>query len=161
MTNQTGSAWSLERGKESDLDAVTPLVRAFYLDFGFAWDEGRKSNILRKILRSPPMGCLWVVRNSDQVVGYALVIFFLSLEFDGRVAVLDEFFLEPRHRGKGLGGWVLEQLTTRLAGEGIEVIRLEVDNRHADASSLYARCGFRREPREVWSKRTKDRSHCT
>lgn len=140
--------------RDLDLPTVLPLVFGFYEHFGFPWNEGRKREVLSEILASPQVGRLWLVRDAGEAVGYALVIYFLSLEFDGRVAVLDEFFLEPRCRGKGLGGWVLRHLGDQLAGEGIEVIRLEVDERHPEAAALYARQGFQREPREIWSRRT-------
>ena len=146
--------WSLTLAKESDLPTLLPLVFGFYQHFGFPWNEERKRHVLSEILTSPQVGRLWLVRDSGEAVGYALVIYFLSLEFDGRVAVLDEFFLEPRCRGKGLGGWVLGRLASLVAGEGIGVIRLEVDARHPEAAALYARERFQREPREIWSRRT-------
>jgi len=91
------------------------------------------------------------LRPSTEVVGYALVIYFLSLEFDGRVGVLDEFFLEPSRRCKGLGSWVLGRLKAELLSAGIRVLRLEVDERHREAANLYRRHGLQRETREVWS----------
>lgn len=146
--------WSLTLATASDLPTVLPLVFGFYRHFEFPWNEARKRQVLSEILASPQVGRLWLVRDSGGAVGYALVIYFLSLEFDGRVAVLDEFYLEPRSRGKGLGGWVLRQLREQVAEEGIGVIRLEVDERHPEAAALYARNRFQREPREVWSRRT-------
>lgn len=146
--------WSLTLATVSDLPMVLPLVSGFYRHFDFPWNEARKRQVLSEVLASPQIGRLWLVRDRDDAVGYALVIYFLSLEFDGRVAVLDEFFLEPRSRGKGLGGWVLRRLREQVAEEGIGVIRLEVDERHREAAALYAREGFQREPREIWSRHT-------
>ena len=151
MTDGTGRSWSLMHGTESDLDMVLPVVRAFYRHFGFPWDEVRKRGILSEIVQSPRVGCLWEVRDSTEVVGYALVIYFLSLEFDGRVGGLDEFFLEPSRRCKGLGSWVLGRLKAELLSAGIRVLRLEVDERHREAANLYRRHGLQRETREVWS----------
>lgn len=135
-----------------DLDEVLPVVREFYAHFEFPWDEVRKRGLLAGFLANPGSGRLWLARSGGRIVGYALVAFYFSLEFDGRVALLDEFYLTAETRGRGLGGRFLDQVSGALAADGIGVLRLEVEARHPEAARLYARQGFKADGRGTWSR---------
>lgn len=137
----------------ADLDAVLPHIEAFYTDFGFAWDMGRKRGLLSELLAQPALGALWLIEQDGAVVGYALVTFYFSLEYDGRVALLDELYVTRAHRGAGVGHAALSELETELRHLGARVVRLEVDARHARAASLYARHGYNAGGREMWTRR--------
>jgi len=149
----TADPISLRWATVADLDDALPVIRGFYRHFEFPWDEDRKRAVLLDLLADPGRGRLLLVRHDERVIGYALIAFYLSLEFDGRVALLDELFLRPETRGAGVGARLLEHLAASLKAEGIPVVRLEVDDRHPEAASLYARHGFRTDDRRTWSRR--------
>lgn len=134
-----------------DLPALLSRIRDFYDGFGFRWDEVRKEGLIRALMHQPEVGRIWVVELDGQVAGYALVAFCFSLEFDGRTAVLDEFYLAPEFRGQGRGSQVLIAVERAMQQEGIQVIRLEVDDTHGRAAGLYARQGYQRG-RTLWTK---------
>ena len=108
---------------------------------------------LASFLGRPELGQLWVATLDGRIAGYALAPFYFSIEFDGTVALVDEFFLVPECRGQGVGGRLLSKVLAGLRAEGIGVVRLEVDRRHPEAATLYARLGFVRDGREAWTKR--------
>ena len=143
----------IKRAEPSDLNALLPLVREFYDHFGFAWNEVIKRTLLLEFLNSPEKGRLWVVRSGDRSVGYALVPFYFGLEFDGAVALVDEIFVAPAERGRGIGSRLLEHAVGELSQTGIKVVRLEVDGRHPEAAALYARLGFSSDGRATWTRR--------
>ncbi|HRI14725.1 MAG TPA: GNAT family N-acetyltransferase [Verrucomicrobiota bacterium] len=136
----------------ADLPGLLAVVRQFYQHFEFSWHEERKRKLLEELLIRPELGRLWLVSQDKKIVGYALVAFWFSLEFDGRTALLDEFFLVPEARGGGTGNAVLEVVESELRQDGIRVIRLEVDRAQARAATLYARRGYVASARELWCK---------
>lgn len=136
-----------------DLPGLLLLVREFYTHFEFDWDEERKRGLLARFLDNSDLGRLWVVSVDGSMAGYALLPLYFSLEFDGRVALLDELFVSQRHRGTGAGTRLLEAVIQSLGKDGIPGIRLEVDRRHPDATALYTRLGFRPDGRETWTRR--------
>jgi len=140
------------RGRVEDLERLLPVVEQFYAHFEFAWDAGKKRDLLEGFLQRPEMGQLWLAEVDGAVVGYALVPFYFALEFDGPVALLDEFFVSPEARGQGVGSKLLKGVMTGLQSEGIRRVRLEVDERHPEAAELYERLGFSRDGRETWSR---------
>lgn len=135
-----------------DLDRLLPVVEQFYAHFGFAWDAAKKRRLLAEFLQRTDAGRLWVAQVEGRIIGYALVPFYFALEFDGPVGLLDEFFLLPEMRGQGAGAKLLGEVMAALPGEGIQRLRLEVDERHPEAAELYERLGFIKDGRETWSR---------
>ena len=124
------------RALVGDVDGVLPLVREFYSEFGFPWDDERKRCLLREFVSAGHTGGLWILRHELKPVGYALVTFYQSLEFDGRVALLDELHVAAVWRSRGFGGWLLSRVLAELEGTGLSIVRLELDEHHAGSAGL-------------------------
>jgi len=142
----------IRRACLQDIDRLLPVVEQFYVHFGFAWEAEKKRRLLAEFLQRPEAGQLWLAESGGSVSGYALVPFYFSLEFDGAVALLDEFFMLPEMRGRGAGAKLLSEVMAALPGEGIQRLRLEVDEKHPAAAKLYERLGFIKDGRETWSR---------
>lgn len=150
---QSAAEVEILRVNRADLDLVLPVIREFYAHFGFSWDEPRKRAVLGGLVARPDIGRLWQARVERKVVGYALIALYTSLEFDGVVAILDELWVTEGGRNGGIGGRLLEAVGAELRTEGIQVLRLELDELHPRASGLYRRRGFRPDGRQVWTWR--------
>ena len=61
----------------------------------------------------------------------------------GRLAVLGNIVTHPAHRGQGLSTACTSHLCTRLFGEGIEVLALNVRRQNRSAFRVYEKLGFR------------------
>lgn len=141
------------RAQLAEVDELLPVVKEFYAYFGFTWDTERKREALRSFLQRPEQGQLWLAVDEGRIVGYAFLPFYFGLEFDGTVALLDEFYVSAECRRLGLGKQLLQTAFAALAQAGIKVMRLELDERHPEAASLYERLGFRPDGRSIWSWR--------
>ena len=65
-----------------------------------------------------------------------------SLEFLGRDAFVDELFVAPKHRGRGLGLAAIRFLEPVAAQLGVAALHLEVGPDNEKALGLYRRAGF-------------------
>ena len=67
---------------------------------------------LAKLRHEPARGRAVVrkIGGRGRAVGYALLISFWSNEFGGEVCTIDELFVLPEHRGRGLATALLEAL---------------------------------------------------
>ncbi|MFK3773950.1 GNAT family N-acetyltransferase [Pseudomonas sp. NPDC089406] len=77
----------------------------------------------------------WLVVEQGEVLG------FCSLSQDRQALFIRELHLLPEHRGRGVGGWVLEQLARWAAQRRLPCLRLMVF-RSNPARQLYRRRGF-------------------
>ncbi len=147
----------IDIARPGDLEDILTLAREFYAHFGLAWIEDAKAAVILEVLGHPECGRIWLARDrDDQPVGYALVVTYLSLELGGRTAILDEFHVTATQRGRGIGRALLETLSQALAREGVGHLRLELDEHHPEAATLYQRQGFLRDGRELWTRRLRD-----
>jgi len=99
---------------------------------------------LAKLRTAPSRGRAVVCKIDGSVVGYALLISFWSNELGGEVCVIDELFVDPKYRGRGLA----TALFDRLAAFEFWLPRpvalvLEVSPQNERARALYERLGFR------------------
>ena len=78
-----------------------------------------------------------------------MVTFTWSLEFGGLDAVIDELFVRPGVRGRGIGTEVLLSLSRALGGAGVQALHLEVDRDNEAGRRLYEKTGFRAQDRYV------------
>ncbi|MGF9660198.1 GNAT family N-acetyltransferase, partial [Pantoea agglomerans] len=58
------------------------------------------------------------------------------------VALLDEMYVEPAHRGGGLGSAILLRMVEICRELGAEAIEINVDESDAGAQRFYERHGF-------------------
>ena len=77
-----------------------------------------------------------------ETVGYCIITLFWSNEFGGTVAFLDELYIRPEYRGRGLGTRALAAIKEYSASLNCAAVRLEVNPAHPDTIRLYGRNGF-------------------
>jgi GNAT superfamily N-acetyltransferase len=134
---------------ESEASSLIALMAEFWSESGFVFDEELARSAVRDILRDSALGQLWFVCGDEGVVGYLAVAFSHSLEFLGRVATIEDFFVRPGDRGQGFGTRALEQLRTECQARGLNVLRVETGypDCYARARACYSRAGFREDGR--------------
>ena len=89
---------------------------------------------------------------SDGSLGLVLA-FGYSLEYHGRDAFLDEFFIEEDYRGKGHGKKMLTRAENAAKKLGIKAIHLEVTRHNDPVIPFYKREGFQDHDRYLMIKR--------
>lgn len=72
----------------------------------------------------------------------ALVTVRPNVWYDGPVALLDELYVAPGMRGRGIGSEVLDLLHEHARATGIDAIEINVDEGDVDAQRFYERHGY-------------------
>jgi GNAT superfamily N-acetyltransferase len=80
---------------------------------------------------------------ADTIVGYAILIYFWSNEYGGNIAHLDEFYVKPSWRKKGIGSSYLEHIT-KIRGMDLKGIHVEITPANRKALTFYSRHGFKK-----------------
>jgi ribosomal protein S18 acetylase RimI-like enzyme len=76
-------------------------------------------------------------------VGVALVTLRTSVWYEGFVAALDELYVAPGHRGRGLGARMLAAVEDEVRCRGGDVVEINVDGDGGGAPRFYQRHGYR------------------
>jgi ribosomal protein S18 acetylase RimI-like enzyme len=105
------------------------------------------------MLDDPRRGAILVARqDGGRAVGVAYVSFTWCLEHGGKTSWLEELYVVPDLRGRGLGQALLAAAQVHAAAAGCAAMDLEVTEDHTRAARLYQRDGFRPLGRARWVK---------
>src|SRR5260370_30095073 len=88
---------------ESDADALLEFMQAYYGFDGHGFDREKAGAALTALLRDSNLGLAWLILDGNAAVGYIVLCFGYSLEWLGRDAFVDEFYLREEYRGRGWG----------------------------------------------------------
>jgi ribosomal protein S18 acetylase RimI-like enzyme len=136
-----------------DVDALLPLIRAYYDFDKIPFDETAIRRAASELLADDALGEAWLLREGNASVGYFVLTFGFDLEFGGRQATLTELYVAPSHRRRGLGAASIRLAENVLARRGIGALELQVERDNADAFAFYQRLGFDVHDRAPLSKR--------
>ncbi len=137
----------LQRAGSADLELLLELMRGYYRDDHLDFELVRQRSAMLRLLEEPQWGRVWLIRLPDRIVGYVAVCFGFSLELGGNDAYLDEMYVVPEARGRGVGRHALQQLHLPLAELGIRALHLEVDQHNGAAQRMYSALGYRKRDR--------------
>jgi|SRR5215469_7467291 len=137
---------------EKDLSQLLELMREFYQDQAMVFDEEVARSGLRKTLLDPGQGSAYLILVDGEVAGYLALTFCFSLEFHGKLGLLDELYVRVPFRKQHLGRAAVEFAQGVCQKSGIKAIRLEVGMGNEAAQSLYDSLGFARDARYMYTK---------
>jgi GNAT superfamily N-acetyltransferase len=120
---------------EADADLLLAMMREYYAFDGHAYD-----------------GRAWLICDGDMAVGYIVLTFGYSLEYLGRDAFIDEFYLRESYRGRGWGRRTLEFVEEAGRAADVRTIHLEVVRANTRAKEVYRRAGYSDHDHYLMSK---------
>ncbi len=133
---------ALTLAKPEHLDRLAALCEAFHAEEGIKLDDDARRAGLAPLLEGSPYGVAYLIGPPRAAIGYIVICFGWSVEFGGLDAIIDELYVRPGVRGRGVASEALIALPNALSSVGLRAIHLEVDRDNAAAIKLYRRAGF-------------------
>jgi len=148
------SGIEIREATPADAPALLRMMRALAEQEPGAieFDEAAAGAALRMFLTEPRLGRMWVLRQQDTAVGYVVLTLGFSFEFRGQDAFIDELYIEPPYRRRGLGRLAMEFAEQRAKELGANAVHLEVDEGNDPAMELYRRIGYVDHDRHLMTK---------
>jgi ribosomal protein S18 acetylase RimI-like enzyme len=125
-----------------DSNEIITLMRAYYTIDKLSFNVDVARSALDKLLDNQDYGRVWLIMQDEMIIGYIVATFGYSLEFGGRDAFIDEFYIQAAHRGKGIGTVALHMITTELKKSKFRAVHLEVERENSNAQGFYRSQGF-------------------
>lgn len=96
--------------REGDIDDLLPLMRAYSEFYEVPPDDERLLGIARMLIQDPQNGVQFIARGEDgEPLGFATVYMTWETLDAGRLAVMNDLFVSPAARGRGLGAALIEE----------------------------------------------------
>lgn len=138
---------ALHLARPEDLERVLPLVAAMHAELGITQTDEARRAALAPLLEGSPHGAVYLIGPQRAPIGYLVVTFGWSVAFGGMDGSVDEIFIRPGVRGRGIASEVLGAICRALKAAGLKAIHIEVERQDEAARRLYGRCRFEaREP---------------
>lgn len=120
-----------------DIPAVIEMMEEFYAIDNYPIDPIVSRDLMLEFLENDTLGKGWLILADGEVMGYVILTFVFSFEYKGRIAFLDELFISPNARGKGLGKQTLDFIHEQAKLHSVRIIYLEIESHNSIAQKLY------------------------
>ncbi len=135
-------AATLTLAKPDDAERLLPMIEAFHAEENLPTSAEHRSNALQPLLEGTALGEVYLIGPKVAPIGYIVITHGYSIEFGGPDAFIDEFYLRPGVRGRGVGGEIMQSISEHLTKLGTRALHLEVSEDNTYAQNVYAQRGF-------------------
>ncbi|HEX6561041.1 MAG TPA: GNAT family N-acetyltransferase [Nitrososphaera sp.] len=146
-------SYRIRAARAGDLDALFALMEMYYDYDHHDFDRKKARNAMRRLLQDRRLGTVLLALDGRKPVGYLVLALGYSLEFGGRDAFIDEFFILQEYRGKGIGKAVLVHAQKAAKKQQVKALHLEVTRHNSAVIGFYAHDGFVDHDRYLMTKR--------
>jgi GNAT superfamily N-acetyltransferase len=140
--------YNTRKVSRSLLPKAFPLLEAQYREHGLPMGGARLRRAMRELILAEN-GAMILTSDAS---GVAALSWQYSIERGGRVAWLEELYVTPDQRGRGIGKALLDAAAREAKKAKCVALELEVMHGHERAARLYLREGFEELPRRRYTR---------
>ena len=124
-----------------DKSSIIEMMRVFYSSPAVLSNGSDEifSNDIDNCINDNPYLEGYIIENSKDIQGYAMVAKSFSTEFGKPCIWIEDLYIKDIYRGLGLGNMLMEFITQKYTDC---IFRLEVEEENERAVKLYKKCGF-------------------
>lgn len=137
-----------------DAPRLLPLISAFHAEYGIDRSDDAREAALDPLLQGSPLGAVWLLGLAKAPTGYVIITFGWSMELGGMDAFVDELYVRPKVRKRGIASEALMTIAHSLGDVGVKALHLEVDKTDEATQRLYTRARFKPRDRYTLMTRT-------
>ena len=127
----------------NDVPELLALVEQYWLFEDIAgFERASVAKQLQRLCGDPRLGAGWIAHDGKQPAGYLLAVYVFSLEHLGLTAEIDEFFVLPSCRGRGVGAQLLRMAEAEFARTNCTNVSLQLGRGNEAAREFYRRNGY-------------------
>ena len=132
----------MRRANSIDIPLLVEFMADFYAEAGFALHHEQAASAFAAILADERLGYVWILQEGLQDVGHLVVAVRYAMEYGGTIACVDDLYVRPDSRNKGVGKAALTELREFCEKNAIRAMTVEVGHDNDPAQAVYRRAGF-------------------
>jgi ribosomal protein S18 acetylase RimI-like enzyme len=125
----------------TDVDVLVRLMRQFYAEEAFTLSE-RAARAFEVLLDDSRLGQVWMIEDDGHPAGFVVLTVGFSMEYGGLRGFVDDFYVAPQYRRRGLGHAALEEVKRACHRRGVRALLVETGPDNEAAISAYRSVGF-------------------
>ena len=126
-----------------DIENAVALLAAQLIEHDIATPRDALRAVVTQVASDPYHGFMLLALAEDRAVGIAYAAAHLSAEHGGTIGWLEELYVIPEMRSRGIGSALLSEVVARAQARCWRGLELEIVEGHERAVALYQRYAFR------------------
>ena len=139
----------------ADIETIVSLMEEFYAIDNYPIKSNVSKALFEEFISNKNLGKAWLIVSDNEIVGYLILTFVFSFEYQGKIAFLDELYVTEKARGKGIGSKAIGFIKDESHKLSLKLIYLEVEPHNKKAQNLYIASGFEMHNRKLMRLKTK------
>lgn len=125
-----------------DMALLVELMTEFYAESDLALPSGPAAAAFEHLLRDDRLGRAWLIEAEGRVAGYVVLTLGYGMEYGGPRGFVDDFYVRPQFRGRGVGTAALAEVRRACLDLGVRVLVAEVGGADGAAQAAYRKSGL-------------------
>ncbi|GAA4065727.1 hypothetical protein GCM10022389_08050 [Flavobacterium cheonanense] len=121
----------------SQIETIITMMQDFYAIDNYPIDVEVSKKLFQEFIANEHLGKAWLIYSKDELVGYVILTFIFSFEYQGRIAFIDELYLKETARGRGIGAKTLQFIKEQIPKLSLKLLYLEVEHHNENTQKLY------------------------
>ena len=144
MTNDVRSAGSgpVRLATSDDVGALVGLMQTFYAESGYPLPAQQAARTFERLIAAPQLGAVWLMTADGVPAGFIVLTVAFSMEYGGLRGFIDDLFVDPRHRNRGLASAGLAAVRRACDERGVRALLVETSLDNEPAVRVYRRAGL-------------------
>jgi GNAT superfamily N-acetyltransferase len=136
----------MRRALSDDIGLLVDLMAEFYAEANYQLDRTHAADAFSQLLADERLGYAWIIEDDRQAVGHVVVTLRFAMEYGGIIACLDDLYVRPSSRNRGLATRALLDARHFCETRGVRAMTVEVSYSNAPAQKAYRRAGYAEAP---------------
>ncbi len=137
-----------------EIEVFLKMMRDFYILDNYEFIEEKVLLTVQQLMKHSSLGVIYLIHKENSIVGYLVLTYNFSFEYNGQGAFVDELFIKEKYRNKGIGKKAIEFAYKQALSLGKNALQLEVEKHNEIAIELYRKCVFKVNDRILMAKTT-------
>ncbi len=138
-----------KNSEKTDLESIVKMMDAFYSIDNYLFDVEIAKKLFLEFISNENLGKCWLIYDDENTIGYVILTYVFSFEYQGKIVFLDELYIKEEFRGKGFGKTTVEFIKKQAKELSIKLMYLEVENQNINAQNLYLSQKFEFHNRKI------------
>jgi GNAT superfamily N-acetyltransferase len=127
--------------RTDEIEEMLPLIRAYCEFYEVEPDDQGLREMFEILITDPEQGVVFIARDDGKAVGFATLDWKWSSLKAARIGYLEDLFVDPRVRGRGIADALIEACAQRCRERGMPALEwLTAPDNHR-AQKVYNRTG--------------------